>query len=356
MMTSLIPNLPGVSARRLTTPRLTTRVLFAGPEDGVPVLFLHGNLSSATWWEETMIALPAGYHGIAPDQRGFGEADPAAKIDATRGMGDLADDALALLDELGIERAHVVGNSMGGNVAWRLLADASHRLASVTLPGPGSPFGFGGTKDAYGTPCFPDYAGSGGGLFNRKLVELIQAGDMGTGSRFSPRQALRDLVYKPPFIPDREDEMVMALLQVHTGEQDLPGDFTRSDNWPGFAPGVWGATNALSPKYAGDAQAIWLADVKPRILWVRGSDDVGVSDEALGDIGTLGKQDLIKHWPGEDVFPPQPMLRQTRWVLDQYAAHNGWYDEVVIEDSGHIPFIEKPDAFNAVFHAFLKGA
>ena len=53
--------------------------------------------------------------GIAPDQRGFGAADPAQKIDATRGMGDLADDAIALLDHLGIGKAHVVGNSLGGN-------------------------------------------------------------------------------------------------------------------------------------------------------------------------------------------------------------------------------------------------
>ena len=329
-------------------------MLFAGPDDGQPVLFLHGNLSNATWWEETMVALPAHFRAIVPDQRGFGAADPAKKIDATRGMGDLADDALALLDTLGIARAHVVGNSLGGNVVWQLIRTAPGRLISVTLPGPGSPFGFGGTKDERGTPCWPDYAGSGGGVFNRRLVELIKSGDTTTDHRFSPRQALRDLVYKRP--PPREDEMVLALLRVHTGEQDLPGDIAPSDNWPGYAPGVWGATNALSPAYAGDVQRIIHADPKPPVLWVRGAEDVAVSDAALGDIGTLGKMGLIKGWPGDDVFPPQPMLKQTRWVLEQYAAHGGSYDEVAIEDSGHIPFIEKPEAFNAAFHAFLSGS
>ena len=102
-------------------------MLFSGPEDGTPVLFLHGNLSSATWWEETMVALPPGFRAIAPDQRGFGEAEPEVKIDATRGMGDLADDAVALLDHLEIDSAHIVGISLGGNVVWRMLADYPDR-------------------------------------------------------------------------------------------------------------------------------------------------------------------------------------------------------------------------------------
>ena len=84
-----IPTLPGITAKIITTDRISTRVLFSGPDDGVPVLFLHGNVSSATWWEETMLALSPEHRGIAPDQRGFGEAEFEKKIDATRGMGDL---------------------------------------------------------------------------------------------------------------------------------------------------------------------------------------------------------------------------------------------------------------------------
>ncbi len=75
----------GITPKTITTERITTRVLFSGPENGTPVLFLHGNTSSATWWEETMLALPEGFRGIAHDQRGFGDADPAKHIDATRG-------------------------------------------------------------------------------------------------------------------------------------------------------------------------------------------------------------------------------------------------------------------------------
>ena len=77
-----IPTLPGVEAKTVVTHRLRTRVLFAGPEDGEPVVLLHGNITSATWWEEVMLSLPRGFRAIAPDQRGYGDADPTKKIDS----------------------------------------------------------------------------------------------------------------------------------------------------------------------------------------------------------------------------------------------------------------------------------
>jgi pimeloyl-ACP methyl ester carboxylesterase len=62
---------------------------------------------------------------------------------------------------------------------------------------------------------------------------------------------------------------------------------------------------------------------------------------------------LIEGYPGAAVFPPQPMVSQIRAALDRYAEHGGRYEEVIIEDSGHVPFIEQPSAFNEVFHRFL---
>ena len=348
-----IPTMEGITARMITTSRIATRVLFSGPEDGIPVLFLHGNVSSATWWEETMVALPPGFRGIAPDQRGFGDADPEKKIDATRGMGDLADDAIALLDFLGIEKAHIVGNSLGGMVVWYMMAHYPDRFLTATLVDTGSPYGFGGTKDVDGTPCYPDFAGSGGGLSNPELIKRIKEGDRSMESPFSPRAAIRTLLVKPPFIPPREEEMLSALLATHIGERDVPGDSVPSPNWPYVAPGKWGATNATSPKYAVDVRKILAADPKVHVLWVRGADDMVVSDSAASDPGFLGKSGLIPGWPGEDVFPPQPMVSQTRAVLEKYAAAGGSYLEVVIEDAGHLPFIEKPEEFNRAFHAHL---
>lgn len=349
-----IPTLEGITPKTISTSRLTTRVLFSGADDGIPVLFLHGNVSSATWWEETMAALPAGYRGIAPDQRGFGNADPAKKIDATRGAGDLADDAAALLGHLGIAKAHIVGNSLGGVVVWQMMADYPQRFLSVTLVDTGSPFGFGGTKDVDGTPCWPDFAGSGGGLSNPELIRRMKEGDRSLESQFSPRAAIRMLLVKPPFIPQREEELLSSLLATHIGEQDVPGDSQPSANWPFVAPGKWGATNALSPKYAVDVKRIIAGEPKVKVLWARGSHDLVVSDSAASDPGFLGKLGFIPGWPGDSVYPAQPMLGQTRAVLEKYAAAGGSHREVIIENSGHLPFIEQPEAFNRVFHEHIR--
>lgn len=349
-----IPTLERVTPKTIATERITTRVLFSGPEDGTPVFFLHGNTSSATWWEETMVALPAEYFGIAPDQRGFGDADPEKKIDATRGMGDLAEDAIVLLNYLGIEKAHIVGNSLGGNVVWRLLADYPERFTSATLADPGSPYGYGATRDIQGTPTTPDFAGSGAGLSNPEAMQRMVDGDRSTESQFSPRNVFRTVVVKPPFIPSREEELLSALLATHMGDKDQPGDSVESPNWPFTAPGVWGARNALSPKYLNDVEKIIKSEPKTKILWVRGSQSVLVSDASSADPGFLGQIGLLPGWPGEEAYPPQPMLGQIRYVLEGYAAAGGNYREVVIQDSGHVPFIEKPDEFNAVFHEHIR--
>jgi pimeloyl-ACP methyl ester carboxylesterase len=121
-----------------------------------------------------------------------------------------------------------------------------------------------------------------------------------------------------------------------------------------MAPGRWGATNATSPKYAVDVEKIIASQPKAKVLWIRGKDDLVVSDTAASDPGFLGKMGLIPGWPGDGVFPAQPMLGQTRTVLEKYAAAGGSYQEVIIEDAGHLPFIEKPEEFNRAFHAQIK--
>lgn len=348
------PTIAGVTAEMIETPRLNTRVLSAGPADGQPVLFLHGNSSNATWWEETMVTLPDGFRAIAPDQRSFGDADSARKIDATRGMGDLADDAIALLDYLGIDKAHLAGSSLGGNVVWRLMMDHPGRWLTVTQAAPGSPYGFGGTKDVDGTPCYDDFAGSGGGLVNAEVVRLVEAGDTSADNPFTMRSGLRRLVYKPGFIPEREEELLAATMNMHVGDQDWPGDKTASTNWPFVAPGVWGSANALSPKYVDDPARLLNINPKPPVLWLRGRHDLAVSDAAASDPGALGAAGLIPGWPGMEVYPPQPMLGQTRSVLDRYTAAGGAYQEIVLADAGHGPYIDDLDNFNRYFHARLQ--
>ena len=348
----LIPTLDGIEARIFTTARLSTRVLFSGPAHGKPVIFLHGNLTSATFWEETMLAMPDGYRCIAPDQRGFGEADPAAVVDGENGLGDMAEDVIALMNRLNIEEAHVVGHSMGGGVVWRLLRDVPFYLRSASLIAPVSPFGFGGTKDADGTLCAPDAAGSGGGVANPQYTQLLRDGERGDGE-MSPRAVMNGFYWKPPFTSSREEDLLLSVLATHTDERDYPGDSNASEHFPFVAPGRWGVLNAMAPNNQPDFDRLCENDEKPPILWLRGDSDQVIADESMFDLATFGKLGVIPGYPGEDVCPPQPMIQQIAAVLDKRREAGGRVDEVLLEDCGHTPFIEKAEEFNQALHAFL---
>jgi hypothetical protein len=63
--------------------------------------------------------------------------------------------------------------------------------------------------------------------------------------------------------------------------------------------------------------------------------------------GRTGLIGAIPGWPGEQAWPPQPMLAQTRAVLDGYAAAGGHYREVAVADSGHGPHLDQAERFLA---------
>jgi pimeloyl-ACP methyl ester carboxylesterase len=349
----VIATLNGITAQSITTARISSRVLTCGPADGTPVVFVHGNLSSATYWEETMLALPDGFRGIAYDQRGYGDADPNAKIDATRGMGELADDLKALLDALNIDTAHFVGHSMGGSVLWRFMMDYPDAVLSVTQAAPGSPYGYGGTKDTDGTPTWPDFAGSGGGIVNQQFAQMI-ADNVTTEEQGTPRFVMNNFYWKPPFKPQREEALLASMLSAHIGDKDYPGDLTPSNNWPNVAPGQWGVANALSPKYAKSADHLLQLAHKPPVLWIHGADDMIVSDTSMFEMGGLGAVGALPNYPGAEVFPPQPMVSQIRALLEKYKAAGGTYEEIIFEDCAHTPYLEKFAEFNAALHRWLQ--
>jgi pimeloyl-ACP methyl ester carboxylesterase len=341
----------------IDTPRLKMHVLFSGADSSVPVLFLHGNASSASYWEEIMLKLPSGYRGIAPDLRGYGDTEDKLIV-ATRGAGDWVDDLLGLAKTIGLSKYHVVGHSMGGGIIFSLLPTADDAILSATLVDPGSPYGFGGTKDLDGTPNYADFAGSGGGVVNPDFPKLMAAGDRSSDNpQASPRVVMNSFYWKPPFKPAREEDLLTSLMTEKVGPDKYPGDFVPSDNWPNVAPGKFGPINALSPKYVGDSVKNFIAStIKPPILWVRGNDDQIVADNSLFDFGTLGKLGFVPGWPGDEIYPPQPMVGQTRKVLEQYAAQGGKFWEKVIADTGHSPYIEKPDEFMELLGKHLKEA
>ncbi len=347
--------LAGVTRTLVETPRLQTQILMSGAEGGVPVLFIHGNASGSRFWEETLAALPTDYRGIAPDLRGFGGSE-TKPVDATRGLRDYADDLRGLVETLGLGQVHLIGWSLGGNVAIQYALDHPGAVASLVLVAPGSPYGFGGTRDTAGTPTWPDFAGSGGGTANPEFVQRLADGDRGAESPVSPRNVLNSFYFKPPFRAtlEREEVFVQAILETKTGHGNYPGDLTASANWPQIAPGHTGNNNALAPKYC-DQSAFASLMPQPPVLWLRGADDQIVSDTSLFDFGFLGQIGAVPGWPGAAVHPAQPMIGQLRAMFDAYRARGGSYREETLADCGHSPHIEKPEDFRRLVFAFLAG-
>lgn len=338
------------------TPRLRTAYRQSGSEGGSPVVFIHGNVSSSAFFSNTLGALPDGFRGLAPDLRGFGDSE-TKPLDATRGMGDFSEDVRAFVEELGIGgKVHLVGWSAGGGVVMRYAMDYPESVAGITLINPMSPYGFGGTKDAAGTPCHPDFAGSGGGTANPEFTKRLADGDRSADDPNSPRNVMNTFYFKPPFRAEAEEDYVTAMLTTKVEENNYPGDTAASENWPGVAPGSVGMNNAISPKYCDlkpFVNAFVREEEKPEVLWIRGAEDQIVSDTSLLDFGFLGRLGLVPGWPGEEVCPPQPMVAQMRHLLDAYAGNGGRYREEVIEDCGHSPHIEKPEEFRRLLFASL---
>ena len=101
---------------------------------GTPVVLVHGNWATNSWWEPTLARLPVGRRGIAPDMRGRG---------GTRGpdneysISSLADDLRAFVDAIGLERFDLVGHSLGSCVAMQFALAHGERLRSLTVVSPG---------------------------------------------------------------------------------------------------------------------------------------------------------------------------------------------------------------------------
>src|SRR3954452_17389621 len=128
---------------------ISLNVLLAGPADGTPVLLVHGNCSSADFWQPLVRHLPPTLRIVAPDLRGYGKSE-TAPVDATRGLSDFADDVAELLADKRLftgDKVTVVAHSMGCGVAMQLLVDHPERVKALLLEAPLSPYGFGGTRD-----------------------------------------------------------------------------------------------------------------------------------------------------------------------------------------------------------------
>jgi pimeloyl-ACP methyl ester carboxylesterase len=109
-----------------------------GKEDGEPVLLIHGfSLNIEAQWQPVIQALVNDYKVIAMDCRGHGGSEKPH--DPNKYGLEMTKDAIRLLDHLKIDKAHLVGYSMGGSITLQIVARYPERVRTATLGGSGLP-------------------------------------------------------------------------------------------------------------------------------------------------------------------------------------------------------------------------
>ncbi|OQR61631.1 2-hydroxy-6-ketonona-2,4-dienedioic acid hydrolase [Streptomyces maremycinicus] len=164
----------GPPTMRETTYPIGGRKIFAAETgDGPPVLLLHGGgpgASGVSNYARNITELAKEYRVIVPDLPGYGRSTKG--VDGSDPFGCLADGIRALLDELGLEKAHLVGNSYGGACALRLALDTPGRVDRMVLMGPGG-IGTTRTLPTPGLNSLLNYY-TGDGPSRRKLEKFIR--------------------------------------------------------------------------------------------------------------------------------------------------------------------------------------
>lgn len=107
------------------------RYLVAG--HGEPVILVHGWSASAEMWPELMNDLSKDHFVVAMDCRGHGKSDKPH--DSSQYGSEMSNDVVRLMEHLELQKAHVVGYSMGGGIVMKLLVDHPDRLLSVVSGG-----------------------------------------------------------------------------------------------------------------------------------------------------------------------------------------------------------------------------
>jgi pimeloyl-ACP methyl ester carboxylesterase len=136
MLTASLVAIPSVHAEEADFDSGGVHIHYRIEGEGEPVLLIHGfGLNGMMQWTKLRQALKDDYRIIAIDNRGHGKSEKL--YDSDQYGIEMVRDQVRLLDHLGIERAHVVGYSMGGGIALQLVAEHPERVQTAVIGGSG---------------------------------------------------------------------------------------------------------------------------------------------------------------------------------------------------------------------------
>jgi pimeloyl-ACP methyl ester carboxylesterase len=318
--------MPSSTERLVDTNGVQLRVIEAGDRGAPVVILAHGFPELAYSWRHQIPALAqAGYHVLAPDQRGYGGSSRPDAIEAYS-IRELTADLVGLLDDVGAERAVWIGHDWGAVVVWNAPLLHPDRVAAVA---------------ALSVPALP-----------RPQVPPTQAFRKMFGKNF-----FYILYFQEPGVADAELDADPARTMRRTmGGPRASGD--RSAALRMVAPGPEGFIDRLPEP---DALPDWISQDEL---------DHYVSEfSRTGFTGGLNwYRNFDRNWEttpelaGAKISVPclfiggtaDPVLSFTR--ADRASeVISGQYRQVMIDGAGHWLQQERPDEVNANLLEFLKG-
>jgi 2-hydroxy-6-oxonona-2,4-dienedioate hydrolase/4,5:9,10-diseco-3-hydroxy-5,9,17-trioxoandrosta-1(10),2-diene-4-oate hydrolase len=242
----------GLSERTVTV--AGKPIFFAETGSGPAVVMLHGGgpgASGVSNYSRNIDALAKHFRLIVPDMPGYGRS--VKGVDHNDPYGHLADMIRGLIDELGIDTAHLIGNSLGGATALRLALDTPHRVGKVVLMGPG---GIGITRGlpTAGLKSLLSYYG-GDGPSRDKLATFIRSYLVYDGA--SVPEDLIDLRYRASIDPELIADPPLRRPSGPTALRTLwRMDLTRDRRLKGLETPtlvLWGREDKVNPPAGGPA-------------------------------------------------------------------------------------------------------